>query len=255
MLVHLYDRELSDRWFNAYWPVVPGSLCVFYLLIIFVLKRWMDKREAIKPKAPLIVWNTCLAVFSVAGVVKFTPSGLLDELASGGFVHSVCLIKPFSTQTLTLWMSLFAISKFVEFGDTIFLVLRKAPLTFLHVYHHVTVALYTWHGGTSRSSAGHWFVSMNFAVHSFMYIYFSMKGFGVNIPSVVAKAITSLQLLQFFIGLVCVAIAAGRLWVGEVCNSAMDFTLFGLVIYGSYLILFLNFFYHRYVKQKPKKTD
>ena len=255
MFLHLYDRELSDKWLNAYWPVLPGGLSAFYLLIVFVLKRCMDKREAIKPKAPIIIWNTCLAVFSAAGVVKFVPPALLDELAIGGFVQSVCLIKPFSTETVNFWMSLFVISKFVEFGDTIFLVLRKAPLTFLHVYHHVTVALYSWHGATSRSSVGHWFVSMNFAVHSLMYTYFSMKGFGVNVPSVVAKVITSLQLLQFFIGLVCVIIAAARLWGGEICNSTVDVTLFGLVIYGSYLVLFLNFFYHRYIKQKPKKID
>lgn len=32
-----------------------------------------------------------------------------------------------------------------EFGDTVFIVLRKRPLLFLHWYHHVTVLVYTWH--------------------------------------------------------------------------------------------------------------
>ena len=35
----------------------------------------------------------------------------------------------------------FAISKLVEYGDTVFLVLRKRPVTFLHWFHHTTVGL------------------------------------------------------------------------------------------------------------------
>ena len=255
MFEYLTELELTDRWLSGGWPVVPVGLSGCYLLLVFLLKKWMNKRPPIKSKPLIILWNTCLAVFSITGFVKFAPSALIQELASGGFVHSVCLINAFATPTLNLWMSLFIISKFVEFGDTVFLLLRKAPLTFLHVYHHVSVAIFTWYGSTSRSSVGHWFAAMNFAVHSFMYTYFMLKGFGLNVPSVVAQIITSLQLAQFFMGLTVVVVSAVRLWQGEVCNSAIDFTLFGLVIYGSYLILFINFFYHRYIKPKPKKND
>jgi hypothetical protein len=45
-----------------------------------------------------------------------------------------------------------------ELGDTVFVVLRKKPLIFLHWYHHVTVLLYCWHSYASRSSAGLYFV-------------------------------------------------------------------------------------------------
>ena len=215
----------------------------------------MAEREPIKTKGPLILWNTGLAVFSVVAFVQFAPSAVLKGLASGGFIHSVCLVEPFSTQTLTFWMSMFIISKFVEFGDTLFLVLRKAPLTFLHVYHHVTVAIYGWFGGTDRSLLGHWFLSTNFFVHSIMYTYFMLKGLGVKVPSFVAQIITSLQLAQFCMGLAVVAVSAVRLLRGEVCNSTMACASYGLVIYSSYLVLFLNFFYHRYIKPKAKKRE
>lgn len=255
MLKYITEPHLTDKWLNAGWPAVPLGLSALYLLLIYLLKQWIETRDSIKSKPLIILWNTFLAVFSIAGFVRFAPSALLQEVAEGGFIHSVCLVNPFSTQTLNFWMSLFVISKFVEFGDTIFLILRKAPLTFLHVYHHVTVAFYSWYGATSRSSVGHWFVSMNYFVHSFMYTYFMLKGFGVYVPSVVAKAITCLQLVQFLNGLICVLVAAARLWNGEVCNSALDFTLFGLVIYGSYFILFINFFYHRYISPKQQKRE
>ena len=255
MLEYFTERELTDKWLRYGWPVIPIGLSGGYLLLVFLLKKWMNGRDPIKSKPMIILWNSCLAVFSTAGFVRFAPSALIKELASGGFVHSVCLINPFATPILNFWMSLFIISKFVEFGDTVFLLLRKAPLTFLHVYHHVIVVIYTWYGSTTRSSVGHWFCSMNFAAHSCMYTYFLLKGLGVRVPSVVAQFVTSLQLAQFFMALIVVVISAVRLWQGEPCNSAVDFTLFGLVIYGSHLILFINFFYHRYIKPKPKKSD
>ena len=250
---YLKDIELSQKWLNGYWPTVPVSFSGLYLLLIYLLKQWMHTRKPMKLKPQLILWNACLATFSIIAFVQFAPSGLLYELVNGGFVHSVCLVKPFSTPTLNLWSNLFILSKFVEFGDTVFLVLRKSPLTFLHVYHHVTVAVYTWFGGTDHSSIGHWFCAMNYGIHSLMYTYFMLKALGVNLPLFVAKSITSLQLCQFTMGLVCIVLATARLLLGKDCNTSITCATVGLIIYGSYLALFMNFFYDRYIKVKPKK--
>ena len=42
------------------------------------------------------------------------------------------------------WATMFVLSKVPELGDTIFIVLRKQPLIFLHWYHHATVLVYSW---------------------------------------------------------------------------------------------------------------
>ena len=42
------------------------------------------------------------------------------------------------------WATMFVLSKVPELGDTMFVVLRKQPLIFLHWYHHATVLVYCW---------------------------------------------------------------------------------------------------------------
>ena len=53
-----------------------------------------------------------------------------------------------------------------ELVDTLWLTLRKAPVIFLHWYHHVTVLLYCWHSYSSQIGTGLWFAAMNYSVHS-----------------------------------------------------------------------------------------
>lgn len=251
---YLRDPELTKIWFVGLWPAVPLALSLLYLVLIYLAKKWMEKRNPMKLKSALIVWNTCLALFSIIAFVQFAPAALIYELGHGGFIHSVCLVRPFSTPQLNVWCSLFVLSKYVEFCDTFFLIFKKSPLTFLHVYHHMTVAMYAWFGAVDRSSVGNWFGSMNYGVHSVMYTYFALKALGVKLPSVIAKSITALQLSQFFMGLLCIVVAAVRLRLGKECFTTETCVVVGLIIYGSYLVLFLNFFYRRYIiKSKPKK--
>ena len=60
------------------------------------------------------------------------------------------------------WTVAFVLSKPLELFDTVFIVLRKKPLIFLHWYHHVTVLLFCWHSYAHRSPNALWFVAMNY---------------------------------------------------------------------------------------------
>merc|ERR1719197_2386399 len=72
------------------------------------------------------------------------------------------------------WVMTFIYSKIPELIDTVFIILRKKPLIFLHWYHHVTVLLYCWDAYSTMAASGLYFVAMNYSVHAFMYGYYCL---------------------------------------------------------------------------------
>jgi hypothetical protein len=71
----------------------------------------------------------------------------------------------------------FLLSKFWELGDTAFIVLRRRPVTFLHVYHHSTVLLFTYYMSTmTETTTGllPQFMAINYTIHALMYTYFTL---------------------------------------------------------------------------------
>uniref|UniRef100_A0A1B0D5J0 Elongation of very long chain fatty acids protein n=1 Tax=Phlebotomus papatasi TaxID=29031 RepID=A0A1B0D5J0_PHLPP len=98
------------------------------------------------------------------------------------------------------WTWLFVLSKLPELGDTIFIVLRKQPLIFLHWYHHITVLMYSWFSYTEYTASARWFIVMNYCVHSLMYSYYALRAMRFHPPRFISMLITTLQLTQMVIG-------------------------------------------------------
>lgn len=238
---HLYD----------YFSIAP-VLCVVYLLMIFSGKKWMSKKPAYDLRLPLTVWNSVLAAFSITGFLVMGPP-IVEQVRNRWYVNAVCTSLIAERAWLSLWSLLFVYSKVFEFGDTFFIILRKTPLNFLHWYHHMTVLLYSWHGLATKNTAGHWFSGINFGVHSIMYSYYMFKSMGFRISASVAKAITILQLLQFVVGLIVLFTGVWMKWIGVECGMNDTHLTTGVIMYGSYFILFLNFFYKRYIVPSPKR--
>ena len=145
------------------------------------------------------------------------------------------------------WVMLFIFSKIPELLDTVFIVLRKKPLIFLHWYHHVSVLLFCWNCYAVRAASGLWFVAMNYSVHALMYGYYCLSTLN-RIPKwFPVWLITLSQITQMIIG-TAVCIAAWYYYRdGRPCHNDISSLRAGAVMYGSYLYLFVDFAVRRYI--------
>ncbi|KAA0151391.1 hypothetical protein FNF27_06374 [Cafeteria roenbergensis] len=231
------------------------AICAAYCVLIEVGKACMAKRKPMELKTVLMLWNTLLAVFSIVGMAKTLPH-LVHNVFNHGLEFSLC--APAETSygcgATGLWTALFIFSKVPELGDTLFLVLRKRPVSFLHWYHHVSVLLYAWWSYATRSSAGLWFIAFNFTAHAVMYSYYALAAMGFR-NEAFALSVTVLQITQMIVGVaICTAVpifAAG----GSSCSMTTGAYAGGIVMYGSYLYLFLMFAIARYCRgPRPSKV-
>lgn len=152
----------------------------------------------------------------------------------------------------SFWTFLFILTKLPEFGDTIFIVLRKQPLIFLHWYHHILTLIYSWYGFKEFTPTARWFTVMNSAIHSLMYSYYALKALKVRIPRSISAIITTAQITQMAIGCYVNYRTYQFLWSDAPCNISLTNVTFSSLMYISYFILFGNFFYQSYVNRKTK---
>lgn len=139
---------------------------VVYVITIFGGQRIMKNYKPFNLRMPLAYWNLLLSVFSFIGVSRVVPhffylyvrqgmfSGFVDDFRtqkkktrytvliqirhcsarSGGF-HTVACGPPeplYGNGAVGFWVQAFVLSKLFELIDTLFIVLRKRELMFLH---------------------------------------------------------------------------------------------------------------------------
>lgn len=114
-----------------------------YIITIHALERWMRDRPAFHLRLPLFLWNAGLGLFSILGFVRMFPGFLNIVSKPDGFYNSICK-KVDINVPMGCWALLFVWSKYVELGDTVFIVLRKRPLVFLQWYHHLVTLIAAW---------------------------------------------------------------------------------------------------------------
>ena len=246
-----FSYESATGMMKKYWHY-SLYISVFYVVSIFAIQHYMQKRENFDLRRPLFLWSLFLAIFSAHGfwMCGFT---LLTTLYNKGWKSSVC-DEYLVYGRYGLWSFLFCFSKAPELIDTYFIVLRKQKLIFLHWYHHITVFIYCWFHYANIISPAQWFISMNYFVHSIMYFYYAVRASGLYRPPLwINIFITSLQLLQMVIGVsvnmyVYFNMTTDPQWY---CDGRVETSYFyvyvAFAMYLSYFILFSKFFYTTYM--------
>jgi len=249
---------------------IPIFAVTLYLGMIFYLPQHLGEApgKGIVRKA-WGIWNLLLSIFSIVGASRTVPV-LYDQWIKAGFVFTVCGGTGNSTgsQWYTtgtnsptgLWVGLFIYSKLPELLDTAFLVIQKKQVIFLHWFHHVTVLLYCWHAYHHQVSTGLWFASMNYCVHSIMYLYYFIMIFPS--PRTIRKAaqnlapgITTIQIMQM-IGGIIVTCTGWYHTHNNQRNCSVDAanSKLGLGMYASYCVLFMALFFDKFLKSRSEKS-
>merc|ERR1711962_1967863 len=249
-----FDQRVAQGWVQEHWVSVCTWTGFIYVLLVFSGQAWMSSRPAYQLRNLLAAWSAFLAIFSIIGFLRVLPE-FLHTLTYGGLYKSIC--DPsfiHSNKVSGYWTWLFTLSKMPELGDTVFIVLRKQQLIFLHWYHHLTVLIYVFYCFSQFTSCARWFMVMNYFVHSLMYSYFALRAMRVRVPKVFAMGITSLQLLQMVIGCYINYIAFQFKQSGRDCSVSDSNLMYSSLMYTSYFALFARFFYNAYLCNTNRKS-
>ena len=216
-----------------------------YVPVVFLLKSYMKYRNPLNVKNYIFVWNLSLGIFSFYCFKNIT----LELLNSDLFLTRKSICESglgIINENFSRWQFYFIISKFPEMIDTVWIVVRKRPLTLLQVWHHFSVTLYCWVIVYSYyyNEGGHggYFAAMNSFVHMIMYTYYAIVTKSKFRSNTIALFITTIQIIQMILG--CMIHTYKFIY----CDNKYMLELnLGFLIYGSYLYLFMDYFYKRYI--------
>lgn len=223
------------------WHVI--ALTSVYLYFVKSLgPRLMKNRQPFDLRNVMIFHNTFLVLLN--GI------GLLIAMAGTNFGAITLECKPFnpdssdSTDQILLYLGYtYYISKFIDFLDTIYFVLRKkdSHVTGLHVFHHTMMPFWCYIFFKFSTYTNNGFIPLiNAFVHTVMYSYYALAALGPHMQKYLwwKPWITILQLVQF----VACTVHSLYMLLDSTCECSKVLISFQ-VIHG---ILFFHLFYNFY---------
>ncbi|XP_065074749.1 very long chain fatty acid elongase AAEL008004 [Ochlerotatus camptorhynchus] len=255
--MHDWYRDLMDNKSDprvADWPMMSSplptlALCIFYAYFSkSIAPRIMEKRKPMDLRNLLVGYNLFQTIFSTWIFYEYLQSGWW------GHYSFRCQPVDYSDNPLALRMARtcwwYYISKFTEFFDTLFFLLRKKNqhVSTLHVIHHGCMPFSVWMG-MKFAPGGHstFFAMLNSFVHIVMYFYYMVAALGPKYQKYIwwKKYLTAFQMLQF----VAIFTHQFQLLFTE-CNYPKGFMVW-IGLHGvMFLFLFSDFYKQAYSKRK-----
>lgn len=235
----------------AYYAILAGGSFIMKGLPAFKLKTIFQ------------IHNFALTLVS-GGLLLLFIEQIIPTLYNNGLFYTICNVGGGWTQPLVLLYYLNYLTKYVELLDTIFLVVKKKPLTFLHCYHHGATALLCFTQLVGSTSVSWVPISINLMVHVVMYWYYFQSARGIRVWW--KQWITRLQIAQFVIDIGFIYFASYTYFTSTYwphipnagnCAGEEYAAYSGVGVITSYLVLFISFYVATYKKGgKPsvKKT-
>lgn len=248
-ILSLYQFEDILLSWTPFFVAVP-----IYLMFLVCGSYLLRNSQPLNVQRLLAAHNLFLCVLSILMVI----GGIWETvsvLVRYGLEESYCSgmgtgrLNTFFTGRIWFWCFLFYASKYYELLDTVFIVLRRRPLTFLHVYHHIVTIAICLAFMRSRLSISLIGVITNATIHTFMYYYFWKQTLGKSVWW--KKYLTTAQIVQFFLDSFSV------LPFGFVCIDIFDFKSpivrlwwMAQFVLVSFILLFWDFYRKTYKKEE-----
>jgi elongation of very long chain fatty acids protein 6 len=223
---------------------------IIYLPMIWISQQIMKNRQPFSLKKPLFIWNLLLSILSGIGSY-YVLTWIYKDLENNSLQENVCDYQKAYANEISWYVGIFNITKILEWIDTIFLVLRKKKIIFLHWFHHLITFLYCWHSSyysPISDVSGYWFAGINMFVHAVMYMYYGLSTIGIKIPGSIL--ITIIQTLQMGIGIYILSLTA---YCPDSWKHNWHGNIFAIAMYSVYLYLFTKLFIKKLPCKKKKE--
>jgi len=252
LFIELRDPRVDDWMFmSSPWPVL--AICaVYYYVVRIAGPRFMKDRPPYDIKNIMIVYNLFQTFFSLWIFLKtcsFWVSGKYNWLCQP--VDYSDSEDGWAAADMVWW---YFFSKFVDYLDSIFFVLRKkfSHLSTLHVVHHGIMPFTAW-WGIKFVGGGHTTFCgfLNMGVHVVMYFYYLMSAMGPEVQKYLwwKRYLTTMQLAQFATFFIHASLP---LFIE--CDFPKFFSYVILFHGAMFFLLFANFYIQSYVNKKPKTS-
>lgn len=259
-----YAKTIDKMFVDTFGPMHPyvesfplmkphiAAICgiVYLAFVLTVAPIFSVTGFSIKLKPVMRIYN--LAMVLLSGYM-FTRGVMLAYQNHPGTVFCVPMAKGDAGHEMAQLVWIFTYSKVIEFLDTFFMVMegRMRQVSFLHVYHHVSILSYwfviSW---LAPGSDAYFSLAGNSLIHVMMYGYYFLSSLGYS--PWWKYYITKAQIFQFM--LFCVqSIYVGYIKTDKVCDFPNILSR-GLLWYMISLIsLFLHFLITDQRRRKKSK--
>ncbi|NXI08363.1 ELOV6 protein, partial [Irena cyanogastra] len=244
-----FNQQAARKWMEENWQI-SFIFSAIYLILIFGIQHFMKERRPFNLRIPLVLWSFSLTLFSFIAACRVWKQ-MAFILLTKGFKQSVCSQSFYVHPISKLWIYLFTLSKLVEMGDTLFIVLRKKKLIFLHWYHHLLTMVLGWYGYPTMSCGAGWNAVLNLSIHSFTYLYYTVTAMGIRVPRSMTMLLTTSQMVQMT-GFIIINIFIFFWKDDKLCRMSWTVFFISSSFYASLLALFSNFFVKTYLSSTQK---
>ncbi|CAF2443857.1 unnamed protein product [Rotaria sp. Silwood2] len=234
------------------WPLMKDVsptvvIGVAYVIAIVFGRKWMKSQKPFELRNFMFIYNVLQVVFCAYITYESTYVWFKERYSF------LCEPVDYSSHTTAIrackacWW--YYIMKIADLIDTIIFVLRKKDnqITFLHVYHHLTMLFFAWYGAKYVGGGQSIFIaSLNSFIHVVMYAYYGLSACGSHIQKYLwwKRYLTQAQIIQFV-----AVIGHSSINLITPCSFPKIFDI-SFLLYGiSILLLFSNFYLQSYIKK------